>query len=49
MNALEINVMPMFIYKDMKWLRDLGRIKEGSEVTIRHDGLPKDIELFDLF
>jgi len=35
MNALEINVMPMAIYKNMRLLRDLGRIKEGSEVTIR--------------
>lgn len=37
MNALEINVMPMSLYKDMKWLRDLGRIKEPPEVTISFD------------
>jgi hypothetical protein len=37
MNALAINVMPMSIYRDMKCLRGLGRIKEGVDVTIRHD------------
>lgn len=39
MNGLAINVMPMSIYRDMKCLRNLARIKEGSEVTIRHDAL----------
>jgi len=39
MSALNINVMPMSIYRDIKCLRDLGRIKEEWEVTIRHDAL----------